>query len=506
MAFVQVIWAIVLFLVALSPIVGRADIWTVTQSWSPAMEQQYQTWIQSYAQRDIFARRENPDGRPNPYYGLKTDCADTVYALRIIFSYENGLPWAIRNPSDRSQLLTQEMSRFNHIPENDGQRIRAFIRYIGGVVSTGSLPNDTYPVSIYNIKPGTIILTSKKNHHSWTIAQIMPNGNPRLVFNSIVSAQSSSMLQERVSWPNPHWVFEPEERPIDRNNPDMGVTRIPVYRPDSYAGLRYWIPVDMLLREQREVPGYSNDQFALDLSQWKQILTRILATRAETIQEVVLRLLTDACADVHQRMEAINDAQTYRRNLFAALINADTPLLQSILAEVNAAVRKDPADNRCMIFSRYDEFSTPSRDKRLFDSLMVVRAYLQHGIRTQGEQSFSPQVLAQVRKIYTDPLISAREESASENDISPVSASSLCRVRVDGEDLDMAEIKRRTFRSYLSPNPNDDLAGRWGRRNGIPSDFARQCTTYGDQYVPYDLDRAEREAQAEVEAYARGTR
>lgn len=494
--------ASLILLLGLSPLTAAADVWRVTQSWSSEKELQYQTWIQQFAQKDMFVRTHQADGRPNPYRGLTTDCADTVYAMRIIFSYENGLPWAIHNPSDRSRLLTQEMTRFDSIPENDGQKIRAFIRYIQGVVSTKSLGYDTYPVSISRIVPGTVILTSHKNHHSWTIAEITANGNPRLVFNSIVGSESGSMVQERISWPNPYWVYEAEEKPLDRNNPDLGVTRVPVYVPDSYAGLRYWIPVDQLLNDSRQLPGYSNDQFGLDLSKWKQTLTQRLARRAETAQEIVQRLLTDSCADMHQRLEAVDEAQVYHRQLREALVNANTPVLREILDQVNSAVRKDPADNRCLIFARYDQYSTPSRDKRLFDSLMLIRAYFQYGIRTAGEQSFDPRVLAQIKKIFTDPLISAREESVSENDPSPVSGLSLCTIRAGSENLDMAEIKRRLFRSYLSPNPNEDLDGRWGRRNGIDSDFARQCTTYGDSYIAYDLDRAEREAQAEVDAYS----
>lgn len=46
------------------------------------------------------------------------------------------------------------------------------------------------------------------------------------------------------------------------------------------------------------------------------------------------------------------------------------------------------------------------------------------------------------------------------------------------------------------------MAGRWGARGDVPSDLARVCTTYGDAYIPYDIDQSEKEAQDEVDVYS----
>lgn len=490
------------FLVIACPKIVQADVWAVTQNWSAQKEKDYQVWIQKFAQVDMFAKAKNADGSANPYYGLTTDCADTVYSLRIIFSYENGLPWAMKNPADKTQLITQAMKKFDAVPVAGGARIRAFVNYMTGVVSTHTIANDTYPISINKIVPGTVIVTSHKNHHSWTIAQIMPNGNPRLVFNSVVGKQSGPKVQERESWPNPFWVFEPEEKPADPRNPDAGVVRKPVYVAGSYAGLRYWIPVDQLLNDIKTVPGYSEDQYTLDLSAWKQILTRKLAQKSESLQDIVMRLLNDACADIKQRSDSVFEAETYKTQLQQALVNANTSALQDILKEYNSA-RNKPENPQCLIYDRYDQFSTPSRDKRLFDAIMLARTYFKFALRTQGEKIFDSVKLAQFKKVFTNPLISAKEESASENSGSAIAATSLCNIKVGNQTLDLAEIKRRLFRSYVSPNPNEDLTGRWGGRGTTSSELARSCTTYGDIYVPYDIDRSEKEAQDEVDVYSR---
>jgi hypothetical protein len=488
--------------VGLAPKSAKADIWTVSQKWSDAKELQYQAWIQKFAQVDMFSNPKRADGSPNPYYGLTTDCADTVYSMRIIFSYENRLQWAMRNPADKTQLITQELKRFDNVPEEGGKRVKAFIHYMTGVVSTHTIDNDTYPVSINHIVPGTVILTSHKNHHSWTIVEITPNGQPRLVFNSTVGKQSGSKVQQRISWPNPFWVFEPEDKLVDRRNPDAGVRHIPVYVPGSYAGFRYWTPVDKLLADQTTIPGYSQDQYTLDLSAWKEILTRKLAQKAESLQDIVSRLLTDACADIKQRADAVVEAETYKTQLKQAFNNANTPDLKDILNQYNSATKK--SENRqCLIFDRYDQYSTPSRDQRLFDAVMLARTYFKFGLRTQGPNAFTPDKLAQFKKIFTNPLISAKEESASENKGSAVDSTSMCNVMISGVTLDMAEVKRRLMRSYVSPNPNEDATGRWGGRGEVRSELTRSCPTYGDSYPPYDIDRSEKQAQDEVDVYAK---
>jgi hypothetical protein len=454
---------------------SKAGVWTATEVWTPEKEVQYQQWIQKFAQVDTFSKAKLADGTDNPYYGIKADCADAVYSFRIIFAYENKLPWAMRNPADKKKLITNNMVKFDSIPEEGGQRIRRFINYMRDVVSTQTIANDTYPVSINKIVPGTIILTSKTNHHSWTIVEVMANGNPRLVFNSTVGSQSGAKLQQRLSWPNPYWVFQPEEILVDKSNPDAGIITKPVYYPGSYAGLRYWIPVDKLLEEQAILEGYSTDQYSLDLKKWKHELTRRLALRGETVPEVVQRLLTDACDDIKQRVGAVKEVEVFKSKFAAPT---------------------------CLEKDKYGEYSTPSRDRRLFDALILARSYFQHGLKTQGTQIFSKKALAQYKKIFPEPLMPAKDESLLENAEVTFDVNSICAIKVEDKFIDMAEIKRRSFRSYLSPNPNENVVGRWGGNGDVLSDFAKTCSSFGDVYTPYDIARSEKEALDEVDVYS----
>lgn len=502
--------------ILLQSLAASADLWTVTQQWSPEMETKYQEWVKTTAKVDMFSR-EFLDAKKtikNPYFGMTTDCADTVYALRVLFSFENGLPWAIKNPANPKSIIAQSMKRFDNHPEGV-PRLRAFFNMLFDIVSTTSLQHDTYPVSLSKIGPGVIILTAKINHHSWTIAGIDAKGNPRLVYNSVVGKASGSQLQQRSSWPNPFWVFQPDEKLTDPKNLLSPKIKVPVYVPDSYAGFRYWIPVDKLQTDARQLPEYSNDQYELDLKSWKQTIQNKLATKKETLQEVVERLLKDACDDVKQRITAIDEVDHYRQLLKQA--QAKEPLLVAakasmmpideqsqdlldILKDYNTE-KATLAHPQCLTAKQYDQLSTPSRDRRLFDAVMLARAYFVHALDVGGTKAFSALRLKQFKRIFAHPEKPARVESDLATTALPTGELSICRVKIGKETLDMAEIKRRLFKSWLSSNPNEDVLGRWGGHEGKPSELGTVCSTYGEVYNLYDLDQAEVEAQNEIQTF-----
>jgi hypothetical protein len=439
---------------------------------------------------------------------MTTDCADTVYSLRVLFSFENRLPWAIKNPSNPKTLIAQSMKRYDSYPEGV-PRVRAFLKSLYDTVSTKSLGNDTYPISVNKIRPGVIILTSKINHHSWTIADIDPKGNPRLVYNSVVGKASGSRLQQRSSWPNPAWIFQPEEKLTNPLDPLSTKIKTPVYVPDSYAGLRYWIPVDQLQADAKLLSEYSNDQYELDLKTWKQTVQAKLAIKKESLQEVVERLLKDACDDVKQRITAVDESSTYKQQLAKAMTqealtgNIFGPINQEV-ADLLSEYKKGQsplANPKCLIAKQYDLLSTPSRDRRLFDAVVLARAYFTYGLKNLGEAGFTPTRLKQFKRIFANPELSAANENALVKTALVPNEYSICRVRIAGQTIDMAELKRRLFNNWLSSNPNEDTAGRWGGREGKTTELANTCSTFGEVYLPYDLNQAEDEAQHEILTY-----
>lgn len=246
---------------------AKAAVWNNVNEWSPAWEQRFADWVQSSWQIDFFARKTLPNGQSNPYYGLRTDCADTVYSARIVFAYENSLPFVMQDPTASGRTLSNKMTRFD--AQSESRRIKSFLSYMYDMVSTRSLPNDTYPVAISRdtVHSGGLMLTTTKNHHSWSIKEILPIGVPHFVFNSTVGATTGSMLQQRQSWPNPDWVFEGDKTPTGN------------------AGFRYWRPEAYLNQPVWKTPGYSEEQYRVPMNKWVRYAQTRLALSHETDEQ-----------------------------------------------------------------------------------------------------------------------------------------------------------------------------------------------------------------------------
>ena len=254
----------------------------------------------------------------------------------------------------------------------------------------------------------------------------------------------------------------------------------------------------------KTIENYSTDQFDLDLKKWTTAPQAYYALAKEPPQDTITRLLSNTCDDVKQRIGAVKESDDYKSALAAAFLNPTDENSMAWINEFNSA-KIVPENNQCLNSDKYDQYSTPSRDRRLFDGLMLARAYFTETLRLKGSKSISIAKLAQFKKIFTHPELSAEAEIASENKNSGISAQSICSLNVgtvDGKNitLDLAEIKRRFFKSYVSPNPNEDLLGRWGGKNHNRGELAKSCPTYGEEYPPYDLNGAEHKANAEAKA------
>ncbi len=288
-----------------------AAVWVDENQWSADWEQKYSDWVKTNSGSKMFSQEKMANGEANPYYGIRVDCADLVYSLRILFSYENKLPFAMTNPvAPNGALITNQIKRYDRTAEGM-PRLKIFLTWLYDLVSTHGLPRDTFSIAFKNVKPGAIILTSHKNHHSWTIKNISKTGNPTLIFNSTVGRESGFDVQERQSWPNPFWIFEPE---VDK---DDETKLIPIYTPGSYAGFRYWRPLENLKKSEIEVAGYNDEQHIVGIGQWKSMAQTSLATVKETVDQVVMRLLRDSCSDFKQRADAVKEAEVFKANLAA---------------------------------------------------------------------------------------------------------------------------------------------------------------------------------------------
>lgn len=418
---------------------SKAAVWTEVNQWSEDWENRYSAWVKSEWNKYFFSRTHLPNGQSNPYYGLRVDCADAVYSMRIVFAYEHRLPFAMKDPTSSARKISNRMSRWDHKREID--RVRSFLYYIYETGSTRSLPYDTYPVAISRrtIRSGGVLTTTPVNHHSWTLKEMLPIGVPYLVYNSVVGSHSGYTMQERKSWPNPSWVFEGD------------------YSASSGAGFRAWRPISSLNKPVWEVPGYSTEQFKIPLSKWAKTLQSRLATRDEEEPQMIDRLVENVCVGFKDRVSYVNEALAYKRQY--------------------------PS---CMSYEAYDIYSSPSRDERIFDDLILLRRSYKEIMQKNGGQQLGSERKAQLQKIF--PYISQSTASeARQMQPQSITENSVCVVTyIPGRSMDMAEFKRRLFNGSISNNPNERAEYRWGLLRG-PSDHARSCRSWG-VWVP-DLSR-----------------
>ena len=380
---------------------------------------------------DFFSRQKLRNGKPNIYYGLRKDCADTVYSMRIIFSYENKLPFVMNDPTGSGKLISNQMSRFDRTTHLD-MRVRQFLEYSDSVVSTRSLPDDTYPTAVTRtaVRPGGLLLATKVNHHSWTIKDILPIGVPWLIYNSVIGKNSGSTLKERQSWPNPDWIFEGDQSPT------------------GHAGFRDWKPVNLIKQPAWQIPGYSDEQYKVSLRDWRKWAQKRLAVRAETNENMIVRLTKTACDGLSGRITAVQEGVEY--------------------------ISQNP---RCMNYETYDAYSTPSRDQRIYDDLIALRSAYSDILAAGESTSLTPLTVKQMEKIFPYAQRSAREETkrmASQN----VDEYSLCPiVYSQGKKMDLSEAKRRLFLGLFSNNPHDGIQYRWGDEKGSSS-LTKRCRSW----------------------------
>lgn len=381
---------------------AQAGVWQTRTQWNADWEKKFNSWVASPEwHKDFFVQA-------GPLQNLKLDCADAVYSMRLIFAAKHGLPFVINDPTGGARPISNEMTRWDSLSAN--QRLRSFVSYIYGIASTHSLPNDTYPVAVNRtaMGAGALILTDAKSRHTWTVKYLSETGVP---FTLSRSRPPTTPMFEHYEFPPADYVFA------------GGLS------PERHAGFRRFRQPADIKRSVWEVPGYSTEQYKIPLASWNETIQKKMATRSETVEERMTRILEGACRGGRDR------------GLVVALGN-------SFLSGLG---------NQCMNDSQYDDYSTPSRDKRL---RMTFAQLVREAQMAQGKLPSSLQT----------KINSVLEGESSANDSSPY-----CRVAIgDGLSLTLGQIYERLLQGKLSISPHDTLKMRWGFAQ-FPSERAKRC-------------------------------
>lgn len=321
----------------------NAAVWqTANKYWNSSWESKYQQWVTKSWKPDFFMRKDQPG-----YNLIPHDCADAIYLMRAVFAYENKLPFKIHYLNKKNKYISNNMKKWDKLPKKD--RFRAFALFMNDRVGTRSLPNDTFPIALAQIKAGDLYV--EPGTHSYAMTGVTDTG-VTAIMSSTTPSSPKNMIQ-LYSFP----FFIPHD---------------PVGMTDGYRRFKWPRNIGKPIQKQ---PGYSNEQYAiaqkvgLNYISFTDVIAEKLQRRKEPLEEKTMRLMHSLCSFAKERVNYVNDGLRYLKRL------------------------KAKSKRSCMNATEYDYYSTPSRDKRLYRFFEEVRNIAYSGGQlTEGE--VNAQILA----------------------------------------------------------------------------------------------------------------
>jgi hypothetical protein len=300
---------------------GRS-LWAVTQQWDWNWELKYADWVKTVLHPRWW--KEN---------GIATDCADVVYSARWIFARNNGLPMA--NHLITGHVFSHESVRpdWEGLPtasdwQND-QLFLAALDYLLSQAFTHTLWRDSYPVAINmaSIMPGGYHLyIDQESGHTQFIYQVGRTASslPLLTLNSTVPRELRDLME---------WVFF--ESYADINSRGFVRMRWPLFQNGN---VRFVDPTAM--------PHFSNEQFDANFVSggrdtfWREVYHRI-NPRADF--DLIAQRVVQQVVDQFKARVPVVDRGYQECSLSPCLPGTQ----------------------------RYDTWSTPSRDRRIGESIAI---------------------------------------------------------------------------------------------------------------------------------------
>jgi hypothetical protein len=402
---------VLIFLVVSSS--SSAMVWKAENTWDAVWEKRYQHWVKNNWTEEFFMNEKKPI-----YYKFSHDCADATYAMRLIFSYEYKLPFVINNPTKRGRTISNGKTRWDKYPE--AKRVRKFLDYVADRTSTRTLARDTYPIALDDIKPGDIY--AAPDVHSYQIVNITETGVAEVMSSTTPKAP----------------------RFLDR------IPSFPFYLPEDHKrktdGYRRFIQPQNIRKSIKKQPGYNVEQFEIaksvkyDYVRFTNIIASALGKKREEADAKTLRLLIAMCMYANDRSVYVYDA-LYK------------------LQEMKKKKR------RCMTRSEYNNYSTPSRDRRLKAFFNAVKNHYERN--TKYKPWTQPQRWAKALFSPTKPPPAELKE-----------LNKFCLVQMSlGEKyfMPLRELRQNLSSGKIVSDPHAPLEYRWG---ALQSPYKARCKTY----------------------------
>jgi hypothetical protein len=411
---------------------AQAAVWTDTNTWNNDWEKKFSSWVENEYNEDMYLTGK--------YKGIPNDCADAVYFGRLIFSYENKLPYVIGDATGGANKITNRMNRWD-MKGSEIDRVREFMNFVAWNASTKTFAHDSYPVKIDRtfVRPGAIWVRPSRETNLWNGLVATLTGKSKIVdpgHAETIKHISDSGAVMLIGSTTPAAVRR------------LTLTSSFLIMPESpETGIRNWILPQWYGQPHSSLPGYSLEQFSMgktssnnnsgsdgawnvsesakngprSFQEWRNDITTRLAQRPETRQEAIDRYAADLCSLVHSRAEIVQEAIAY----------------------------KEKNKGACMSSSQYDAFSTPTRDKRIKAALKDL---------TTTTQKFG--------EVGLTGKVKNPEVVAALNKCEPIEIST-------GKTITLMQYMVNVAADQFSSNPNDTLNVRWGFESASSS-----CPTF----------------------------
>ncbi len=395
----------------------HAAIWENQNQWNADWEDRYSDWVEHRFHKHFFTQ-----GR---YANTPHDCADSVYFPRLIFAYENRLPFVIRDPRFGQQkvvgaqlglyqenygkspyatvrkFISNDFEYYDEMPEED--RVRFFMKFVGDVVGSNSVIADTYPISLDRkwFRPGVIAALPRLKSTS--------NG----AFFRDEAGEESPGHSQMVIRVDEKGVIHYLKSTVPAKIQELQETTINSFVPSAKGGsFRYWKQPQHYGQPDSSLPGYGEEQFHL-VGVFEDEMQKRLASVRETTDQKLNRYAQEVCHQIEQRVGIVDEAWRFKQRI----------------------------GSRCMDYGEFDSYSTPSRDHKIEKSLRYL----------------------------------VRVATGSEN--GPVSAVARHLDRacgkiqyLPGKSISAARFSERLLAGSVSSDPNQPPAVRWGDEDPQHSD------------------------------------
>ena len=370
----------------------NAKVWDSDRSWNDEDLSSFRNWVETKLDRDIFSNTKSP------YYGIKTDCADAIFAYMAIYSLENKLYFQAK--LNFNNLIDSNSSNFDHLPKKE--RLKSMVHYIGSNAGTYALAyHNSYPIELKDISGGDIYITEwnkngKTNRHAYLIKSFQETGHFEL-YSSTTPAKVRK-LGIRTGMPLHNFSKKP-----------WGFKRIAPY---------------YLVSNKRA--DYSNEQYKYRMTWGKDFLpnlSKYLATQKDNINKNLLRRIGNICDMLLTRVNEVEEAIIYKTKI-----------------------------NRCMNSSEYYNYSTPSRDSSLQSSLTRILIGWKKIRKSKLLSDIDEDIISSL-----DYLLGKRKDIEAKENL-----YNLCPLKIEGHVFTMRDYFKLKRNSRLSSNPNNSLRSRWG--------------------------------------------